>query len=138
MYEMAGTRASRVPPSYVDDHVRHPRNVGSLAPEDPNVGTGLVEAPDHGDVTKLQVKVNRSTGVIDEARFKAWGCSFAIASASLATEWITGRTVDAAQSLTDADLAEALSLSPTKAYCSTLAEAAVKAAVADYRRKQAG
>jgi nitrogen fixation NifU-like protein len=120
----------------VIDHYEHPRNVGSLPKDDRNVGTGLVGAPECGDVMKLQVKVNPETGVIDEARFKTFGCGSAIASSSLATEWLKGRTVDEALAIKNTDIVHELSLPPVKIHCSVLAEDAIKAAIADYRKKQ--
>ena len=122
--------------SKVIDHYEHPRNVGSLPKEDPNVGTGLVGAPECGDVMKLQVKVNPQTGVIDEAKFKTFGCGSAIASSSLATEWLKGKTVEQALSIKNTDIVDELSLPPVKIHCSVLAEDAIKAAINDYRKKQ--
>jgi nitrogen fixation protein NifU and related proteins len=122
--------------SKVIDHFEHPRNVGSMSKEDPNVGTGLVGAPECGDVMKLQVKVNPETGVIDEATFKTFGCGSAIASSSLATEWLKGKTVDQALAIKNTDIVDELSLPPVKIHCSVLAEDAIKAAIADYRKKQ--
>ena len=120
----------------VIEHYEHPRNVGSLPKEDPNVGTGLVGAPECGDVMKLQVKVNPATGVIDEAKFKTFGCGSAIASSSLATEWLKGKTVDQALSIRNTDIVNELSLQPVKIHCSVLAEDAIKAAITDYKKKQ--
>ncbi len=120
----------------VIDHYENPRNVGSLPKEDPNVGTGLVGAPECGDVMKLQVKVNPDTGVIDDAKFKTFGCGSAIASSSLATEWLKGKTVDQALAIKNTDIVNELSLPPVKIHCSVLAEDAIKAAIADYRKKQ--
>ncbi len=120
----------------VIDHYEHPRNVGSLPKEDPNVGTGLVGAPECGDVMKLQVKVNPETGVIDDAKFKTFGCGSAIASSSLATEWLKGKTVDQALAIKNTDIVAELSLPPVKIHCSVLAEDAIKAAISDYRKKQ--
>ena len=120
----------------VIDHYENPRNVGSMPKEDPNVGTGLVGAPECGDVMKLQVKVNPQTGVIDDAKFKTFGCGSAIASSSLATEWLKGKTVDQALAIKNTDIVEELSLPPVKIHCSVLAEDAIKAAISDYRRKQ--
>ena len=120
----------------VIEHYEHPRNVGSLPKEDPNVGTGLVGAPECGDVMKLQVKVNPATGVIDEAKFKTFGCGSAIASSSLATEWLKGKTVDQALSIRNTDIVNELSLPPVKIHCSVLAEDAIKAAITDYKKKQ--
>jgi nitrogen fixation NifU-like protein len=120
----------------VIDHYEHPRNVGSLPKEDPNVGTGLVGAPECGDVMKLQVKVNPITGVIDDAKFKTFGCGSAIASSSLATEWLKGKTVDEALAIKNTDIVTELSLPPVKIHCSVLAEDAIKAAITDYKKKQ--
>ncbi len=122
----------------VVDHFNNPRNVGSLPKSDPTVGTGLVGAPECGDVMKLQVKVNPETGVIDEAKFKTFGCGSAIASSSLATEWLRGKTVDEALAIKNTDIVAELSLPPVKIHCSVLAEDAIKAAIADFRRKQNG
>ncbi|HKW98470.1 MAG TPA: Fe-S cluster assembly scaffold IscU [Bryobacteraceae bacterium] len=118
------------------DHYNHPRNVGSLDRNDPNVGTGMVGAPECGDVMKLQVKVDESTGVIAEAKFKTFGCGSAIASSSLATEWLKGKTVDEALAIKNTDIVNELSLPPVKIHCSVLAEDAIKAAISDYKRKQ--
>jgi nitrogen fixation NifU-like protein len=120
----------------VIDHYENPRNVGSLAKDDANVGTGLVGAPECGDVMKLQVKVNPDTGVIDDAKFKTFGCGSAIASSSLATEWLKGKTVDQALAIKNTDIVAELSLPPVKIHCSVLAEDAIKAAIADYKKKQ--
>ena len=121
----------------VVDHFNNPRNVGSLPKQDPTVGTGLVGAPECGDVMKLQVKVNPDTGVIDEAKFKTFGCGSAIASSSLVTEMVKGRSVTEALSIRNSEIAEELALPPVKIHCSVLAEDAIKAAVADYQRKRA-
>ena len=121
----------------VIDHYEHPRNVGSMPKEDPNVGTGLVGAPECGDVMKLQVKVNPATGIIDDAKFKTFGCGSAIASSSLATEWLKGKTVDEALAIKNTDIVTELSLPPVKIHCSVLAEDAIKAAISDYKKKQA-
>ncbi len=121
----------------VIDHYENPRNVGSLPKEDPNVGTGLVGAPECGDVMKLQVKVNPETGIIDDAKFKTFGCGSAIASSSLATEWLKGKTVEQALAIKNTDIVNELSLPPVKIHCSVLAEDAIKAAIADYKKKQA-
>ena len=121
----------------VIDHYENPRNVGSLSKEDPNVGTGLVGAPECGDVMKLQVKVNPQTGIIDDAKFKTFGCGSAIASSSLATEWLKGKTVDQALAIKNTDIVNELSLPPVKIHCSVLAEDAIKAAISDYKKKQA-
>jgi len=120
----------------VIDHYENPRNVGSMPKDDPNVGTGLVGAPECGDVMKLQVKVNPETGVIDDAKFKTFGCGSAIASSSLATEWLKGKTVDEAMAIKNTDIVAELSLPPVKIHCSVLAEDAIKAAIADYKKKQ--
>ena len=120
----------------VVDHYENPRNVGSLPQDDVNVGTGLVGAPECGDVMKLQVKVNPDTGVIDDAKFKTFGCGSAIASSSLATEWLKGKTVDQALAIKNTDIVAELSLPPVKIHCSVLAEDAIKAAIADYKKKQ--
>ena len=120
----------------VIDHYENPRNVGSLPKEDRNVGTGLVGAPECGDVMKLQVKVNPETGVIDDAKFKTFGCGSAIASSSLATEWLKGKTVEQALAIKNTDIVNELSLPPVKIHCSVLAEDAIKAAINDYKKKQ--
>ena len=122
--------------SKVVDHYENPRNVGSLPKTDPNVGTGLVGAPECGDVMKLQVKVNPETGIIDDAKFKTFGCGSAIASSSLATEWLKGKTVDQALAIKNTEIVEELALPPVKIHCSVLAEDAIKAAIADYKKKQ--
>jgi len=119
----------------VIDHYENPRNVGSLDPSEPDVGTALVGAPACGDVMKLQIKVNPS-GVIEDAKFKTFGCGSAIASSSLATEWIKGMTIDQAMSVKNTHIVEELSLPPVKIHCSVLAEDAIKGAIADYRKKQ--
>ena len=120
----------------VVDHYENPRNVGSLPKDDVNVGTGLVGAPECGDVMKLQVKVNPETGIIDDAKFKTFGCGSAIASSSLATEWLKGKTVDQALAIKNTEIVAELSLPPVKIHCSVLAEDAIKAAIADYKKKQ--
>jgi nitrogen fixation protein NifU and related proteins len=117
------------------DHYENPRNVGSLDASEPNVGTALVGAPACGDVMKLQIRVGQG-GVIEDAKFKTFGCGSAIASSSLATEWIKGMTVDQAMSVKNTQIVEELSLPPVKIHCSVLAEDAIKGAIADYRRKQ--
>jgi len=117
------------------DHYNHPRNVGSFDKSDPNVGTGMVGAPECGDVMKLQVKVNPETRVIEDAKFKTFGCGSAIASSSLATEWLRGRTVDEALAIKNTDIVNELSLPPVKIHCSVLAEDAIKAAIGDYQKK---
>jgi len=119
----------------VVDHYNHPRNVGSLAKEDPNVGTGLVGAPECGDVMKLQMRINPETQVIEEAKFKTFGCGSAIASSSLATEWVKGKTVDEALAIKNTDIVKELSLPPVKIHCSVLAEDAIKAAIGDWKKK---
>ncbi len=121
----------------VIDHYENPRNVGSFDKGDANVGTGMVGAPACGDVMKLQIKVNPATGVIEDARFKTYGCGSAIASSSLVTEWVKGKTLDEAAALKNSQIAEELALPPVKIHCSILAEDAIKAAVNDYRQKQA-
>ena len=117
------------------DHYEHPRNVGTLDVKDDNVGTGMVGAPACGDVMRLQIKVN-DEGVIEDAKFKTYGCGSAIASSSLVTEWVKGKTLDEAGKLTNAAIAEELALPPVKIHCSILAEDAIKAAINDYRNKQ--
>jgi nitrogen fixation protein NifU and related proteins len=117
------------------DHYENPRNVGALDPSSPDVGTALVGAPACGDVMKLQIKVGKD-GVIEDAKFKTFGCGSAIASSSLATEWIKGMTVDQALSVKNTQIVEELSLPPVKIHCSVLAEDAIKGAIADYRKKQ--
>lgn len=118
------------------DHYNHPRNVGSLDKSSVDVGTGMVGAPECGDVMKLQVKVNPQTGVIEDAKFKTFGCGSAIASSSLATEWLKGKTVDQALEIKNTDIVSELSLPPVKIHCSVLAEDAIKAAISDYKAKQ--
>src|SRR6266404_5953705 len=122
----------------VIDHYNNPRNVGSFDKKDPSVGTGLVGAPECGDVMKLQIRVNPDTGMIEDARFKTFGCGSAIASSSLATEWLKGKTVDEAMDIRNTSIVEELSLPPVKVHCSVLAEDAIKAAIKDYQQKQAG
>jgi nitrogen fixation NifU-like protein len=119
----------------VIDHYENPRNVGSFAKDDEDVGTGMVGAPACGDVMKLQIKVNPVTGLIEDARFKTYGCGSAIASSSLVTEWIKGKTLAEAGSIKNTQIAEELALPPVKIHCSILAEDAIKAAVADYRKR---
>ena len=119
----------------VVEHYNHPRNVGSLPKEDPNVGTGLVGAPECGDVMKLQMRINPQTQVIEEAKFKTFGCGSAIASSSLATEWVKGKTVDQALAIKNTDIVRELSLPPVKIHCSVLAEDAIKAAIGDWKKK---
>src|SRR5438874_10763485 len=118
----------------VHDHYNHPRNVGSLDKNDPDVGTGMVGAPECGDVMKLQVKVNPENGLIEDAKFKTFGCGSAIASSSLATEWLRGKTVDEALQIKNTDIVNELSLPPVKIHCSVLAEDAIKAAISDYKK----
>jgi nitrogen fixation protein NifU and related proteins len=119
----------------VIDHYNNPRNVGALPKEDPNVGTGLVGAPECGDVMKLQIKVNEESGVIEDAKFKTFGCGSAIASSSLATEWVKGKTLAEALSIKNTDIVKELSLPPVKIHCSVLAEDAIKAAIHDWKKK---
>jgi nitrogen fixation NifU-like protein len=118
------------------DHYNNPRNVGSLDKNSSAVGTGMVGAPECGDVMKLQVKVNPETGVIEDAKFKTFGCGSAIASSSLATEWLKGKTVDQALAIKNTDIVNELALPPVKIHCSVLAEDAIKAAISDYKSKQ--
>ena len=122
--------------SKVLDHYENPRNVGTLDKNDPNVGTGMVGAPACGDVMKLQLKVNEE-GIIEDAKFKTYGCGSAIASSSLVTEWVKGKTLDEAQAIKNTDIANELALPPVKIHCSVLAEDAIKAAVEDLKKKQA-
>jgi nitrogen fixation NifU-like protein len=119
----------------VIDHYENPRNVGSFEKGDETVGTGMVGAPACGDVMKLQIKVNPATGLIEDARFKTYGCGSAIASSSLVTEWVKGKTLDQAMSIKNTTIAEELALPPVKIHCSILAEDAIKAAVKDYQAK---
>ena len=119
----------------VIDHYENPRNVGSFDKADEAVGTGMVGAPACGDVMKLQIKVNPATGLIEDARFKTYGCGSAIASSSLVTEWVKGKTLDQAVTIKNTQIAQELSLPPVKIHCSILAEDAIKAAVEDYRKK---
>jgi len=118
----------------VIDHYENPRNVGKMDAEDPHVGTGMVGAPACGDVMRLQIKVN-DEGVIEDAKFKTYGCGSAIASSSLATEWMKGKTLDEAAAIKNTQLAEELALPPVKIHCSVLAEDAIKAAIRDYKEK---
>jgi nitrogen fixation NifU-like protein len=118
------------------EHYENPRNVGSFAKEDPDVGTGLVGAPACGDVMKLQLKIS-DTGVIEDAKFKTFGCGSAIASSSLATEWVKGMTIDQAMAIKNTQIVEELNLPPVKIHCSVLAEDAIKSAIADYKAKRA-
>lgn len=117
------------------DHYENPRNVGSLDNGDTSVGTGLVGAPACGDVMKLQIRVNDATGIIEDAKFKTFGCGSAIASSSLVTEWVKGKSLDEAQAIKNTEIAQELALPPVKIHCSVLAEDAIKAAIADYKAK---
>ncbi|MCQ4312955.1 Fe-S cluster assembly scaffold IscU [Pseudomonas stutzeri] len=119
----------------VIDHYENPRNVGKFDAEDPSIGTGMVGAPACGDVMRLQIKVNEQ-GIIEDAKFKTYGCGSAIASSSLATEWMKGKTLEEAETIKNTQLAEELALPPVKIHCSVLAEDAIKAAVRDYREKK--
>jgi nitrogen fixation NifU-like protein len=119
----------------VIEHYENPRNVGSFDKDDPNVGTGLVGAPACGDVMKLQLKIN-DAGIIEDAKFKTFGCGSAIASSSLATEWVKGMTIDQAMEIKNTQIVEELSLPPVKIHCSVLAEDAIKSAIADYKAKR--
>ncbi|EIJ44042.1 FeS cluster assembly scaffold IscU [Beggiatoa alba B18LD] len=118
----------------VIDHYENPRNVGTFDQQDPHVGTGLVGAPACGDVMRLQIKVNEQ-GVIEDAKFKTYGCGSAIASSSLLTEWVKGKTLEEAASIKNTEIAEELALPPVKIHCSVLAESAIKAAIKDYQEK---
>ena len=120
----------------VVDHFNNPRNVGSLDKDADDVGTGLVGAPECGDVMKLQIKVDDDTQKITDARFKTFGCGSAIAASSLATEWVRGKSIDDAQKVSNVEIVEELSLPPVKIHCSVLAEDAIKSAIEDYRKKQ--
>ena len=117
------------------DHFKNPRNVGTLDKSSKNVGTGLVGAPECGDVMRLQIEVEEGTGMIKDAKFKTYGCGSAIASRSLVTEWVKGKSVDEAAAIKNSEIAEELELPPVKVHCSILAEDAIKAAVADYKKK---
>ena len=119
----------------VIEHYEKPRNVGSLDSADDSVGTGLVGAPECGDVMKLQIKVDDETGIISDAKFKTFGCGSAIAASSLATDWVRGKSISEAEELSNVDIVEELSLPPVKIHCSVLAEDAIKAAIADYKSK---
>lgn len=121
----------------VIDHYENPRNVGGFSADEEGVATGMVGAPACGDVMKLQIKVNPATGVIEDARFKTYGCGSAIASSSLVTEWVRGKTLNEALAIKNTQIAEELALPPVKIHCSILAEDAIKAAVADYRSRMA-
>jgi nitrogen fixation protein NifU and related proteins len=118
------------------EHYNNPRNVGSFSQVDPDIGTGLVGAPECGDVMKLQIKVNSMTGVIEDAKFKTFGCGSAIASSSLATEWLKGKSIDEALAIRNTSIVEELALPPVKVHCSVLAEDAIKAAIKNYQEKQ--
>ena len=118
------------------DHYTNPRNVGTLDKSKPNVGTGLVGAPECGDVMRLQIEVDEATGIIQDAKFKTFGCGSAIASSSVATEWLKGKSVDEAITIDNMEIVEELNLPPVKIHCSVLAEDAIKAAINDYRQKQ--
>tara|TARA_B100001996_G_scaffold323402_1_gene268557 strand:- start:202 stop:588 length:387 start_codon:yes stop_codon:yes gene_type:complete len=122
----------------VIDHYSDPRNVGSLDKNDENTGTGLVGAPECGDVMKLQIQVNPDTDEIIDAKFKTFGCGSAIASSSLATEWVKGKSIDEAMSIKNTEIVEELSLPPVKIHCSVLAEDAIKAAISDYKKRREG
>jgi nitrogen fixation NifU-like protein len=118
------------------DHYTNPQNVGTLDKSNPNVGTGLVGAPECGDVMRLQIEVDDQSGLIRDAKFKTFGCGSAIASSSVATEWLKGRSIDEAMAISNMDIVEELSLPPVKIHCSVLAEDAIKAAINDYRKKK--
>jgi nitrogen fixation NifU-like protein len=120
----------------VIDHYQNPRNVGSMDKTAKDVGTGIVGAPECGDVMKLQIQVDEKTGIVKDAKFKTFGCGSAIASSSLATEWLRGRSIDEALSIKNTDIVQELALPPVKIHCSVLAEDAIKAAIADYQKKQ--
>ena len=120
----------------VIDHYNNPRNVGSMDKKDCDVGTGLVGAPECGDVMKLQIKVNPETNVIEDAKFKTFGCGSAIASSSLATEWVKGKTIDEALTIKNTEIVKELALPPVKIHCSVLAEDAIRAAIGDWKKKQ--
>jgi nitrogen fixation NifU-like protein len=120
----------------VIDHYNNPRNVGSMDKKDSDVGTGLVGAPECGDVMKLQIKVNPETNVIEDAKFKTFGCGSAIASSSLATEWVKGKTIDEALTIKNTEIVKELALPPVKIHCSVLAEDAIRAAIGDWKKKQ--
>ena len=120
----------------VVDHYNHPRNVGTLDKSAAEVGTGLVGAPECGDVMRLQIRVNPETNVIEDAKFKTFGCGSAIASSSLATEWVKGKTIDEAMAITNTDIVKELALPPVKIHCSVLAEDAIRAAIHDWKKKQ--
>src|SRR6266699_68647 len=133
-----GLKGERRVMSYSDkviDHYNHPRNVGSMDKASTDVGTGLVGAPECGDVMKLQIKVNPQTNIIEDAKFKTFGCGSAIASSSLATEWVKGRTIDEALTIKNTEIVKELSLPPVKIHCSVLAEDAIRAAIGDWKKK---
>jgi len=141
MFPERTARNKRGTMSYSDkviDHYNHPRNVGSLDKNDPEVGTGLVGAPECGDVMKLQIKINPETNIIEDAKFKTFGCGSAIASSSLATEWVKGKTADEALRIKNTDIVRELALPPVKIHCSVLAEDAIRAAINDWKDKQSG
>ncbi len=117
------------------DHFQHPKNVGTLDKSKKNVGTGLVGAPECGDVMRLQIEVDEVSGIITDAKFKTFGCGSAIASSSLATEWLKGKSIDEALTIDNMDIVEELALPPVKIHCSVLAEDAIKSAISDYRKK---
>ncbi|HHB78986.1 MAG TPA: Fe-S cluster assembly scaffold IscU [Saprospiraceae bacterium] len=119
------------------DHFENPKNVGTLDKNEKNVGTGLVGAPECGDVMRLQIQVNEETGIIEDAKFKTFGCGSAIASSSLATEWLKGKSIDEALDIDNMDIVEELALPPVKIHCSVLAEDAIKGAIEDYKAKNA-
>jgi nitrogen fixation NifU-like protein len=121
----------------VIDHYENPRNVGTLDKDDPSVGTGLVGAPACGDVMRLQLKINPETEIVEDAKFKTFGCGSAIASSSLVTEWVKGKTIDEAMALQNTQIVEELNLPPVKIHCSVLAEDAIKSAIADFKKKKA-
>ncbi len=121
----------------VIDHYERPRNVGTLDKDDPSVGTGLVGAPACGDVMRLQLRINPETEIVEDAKFKTFGCGSAIASSSLVTEWVKGKTLDEAMGLQNTQIVEELNLPPVKIHCSVLAEDAIKSAITDFRKKQA-
>jgi len=121
----------------VIDHYENPRNVGTLDKDDPSVGTGLVGAPACGDVMRLQLKINPETEIVEDAKFKTFGCGSAIASSSLVTEWVKGKTITEAMTLQNTQIVEELNLPPVKIHCSVLAEDAIKSAIADFRKKKA-
>ena len=120
----------------VMSHFNNPKNVGTLDKDNPNVGTGLVGAPECGDVMRLQIQVDNVSGLITDAKFKTFGCGSAIASSSLATEWLKGKTLDEASSIDNMDIVEELALPPVKIHCSVLAEDAIKSAIRDYKKKR--